>query len=182
MSGNKRSHLKFSVFIVFFFLFFIHFAGCRTEQNDYKKLIHPQFTIEHPRSWNVIPASLHYSINGPIVENYVVNFKIDYNPEANLHLNLFRETVESQNQLQNLPGYVSVEEKELDINGVPALQRVIKTDVVLAQNQQVTLMVMLTYIVKDDQFGVVFTAEVPENHYLTYRPIFNTMIQSFRFR
>ncbi len=181
MPGIKTSHLKFSAFLILCLFLFLHFAGCRTENNDYKRLTSRHFTIEHPRSWNVIPASFHYSINGPTLDNYVVNFKIDYNPEANLHLNLFRETVESQNQIQNLPGYVSIDEKELDINGVPALQRIIKTEVVL-DNQPVTLMVMLTYVVKDDQLGVVFTAEVPENHYLAYRNIFNTMIQSFRFR
>jgi hypothetical protein len=107
--------------------------------------------------------------------------KLDFNPELDLSLKLFKETVESQNQITSLPGFVAISEKELNINGVPALQRIIKTRVSLAQNEEVNLMVFLTYLIQDN-LGVVITAEVPENSYLAYTFLFDDMIQSFRFK
>jgi hypothetical protein len=156
-------------------------SACKGSPKGLRVLHAPYFSIQYPKTWKSIRADYHYSFNGPVEQNYVVNLKVDYNPEANLALNLFRETVESQNQITALPGYISITEKELNIQGVPALQRIIKTDVVLSANDQVTLMVILTYLVKD-KVGVVLTAEIPEASYLSYNLLLNDMIQSFRFK
>jgi hypothetical protein len=185
MSRNQTSYLISSVktITILFTLtvMLAHMTSCSRLPKGQRILNTPYFSIQHPSSWKAIRADNHYSLNGPIEENYVVNLKLDFNPELDLSLKLFKETVESQNQITALPGFVAISEKELNINGVPALQRIIKTRVRLAQNEEVNLMVFLTYLIQDN-LGVVITAEVPENSYLAYNLLFNDMIQSFRFK
>jgi hypothetical protein len=186
MPGNKAHYLSTNSFIVLLIVCLLLnsliISGCQRKDATVQTLKTPWFTIEHPAGWQTLRTDYHYSINGPTVDNYVVNMKLDFNPEANMKLNLFRETVESQNQITLLPGYDSIVERELLIHNQQALQRIIKTDVLLSEQEQVSLMVMLTYLVKNDQLGVVITAEVPVSMYLSYNTIFDKMIHSFRFR
>jgi hypothetical protein len=185
MSRDQTSYLTNSTRLLFnlipLLILVLSVSSCSPSQKGQRVLHTSHFSIQYPGSWKAIRADYHHSINGPIEENYVVNLKIDYNPELDLDLNLFRETVESQNQITSLPGYLSITEKELTINEIPALQRIIKTRVTLSENEEVTLMVILTYLVKEN-VGVVLTAEVPEKSYLAYNLLFDDMIRSFRFK
>lgn len=185
MSRNQTSYLinssKTLAILLFLTVLLLSMYSCSRLPKGQRILHTPYFSIQHPTSWKAVRADYHYSLNGPIEENYVVNMKLDFNPELDLSLKLFKETVESQNQITSLPGFVAISEKELNINGVPALQRIIKTRVSLAQNEEVNLMVFLTYLIQDN-LGVVITAEVPENSYLAYTFLFDDMIQSFRFK
>ena len=185
MFGNKKRYIKSCILlfprICLFFLIFV-LSSCSLSPRTHKTYHNPYFSIQYPASWRTFASELHVSINGPIEANYVVNLKIDYNLSAGMNLNLFRETVEAQNQLSSLPGFVPISENELEINGHKALQRIIKTNVVLGQKQEIALIVVLSYLVLNDQIGVVITAEIPEIAYLEYNRTVDDMINSFRFK
>lgn len=159
------------------------FSSCNKEDNQYKKFSNEYFSFTYPNDWSVDGKDNNVTLTGPIEDTYFVNIKFDFNPEINVPVDEFRRTVESQNRVELLPGFVDGGVEELKISGLDAIKHSLKTVVKPTENApNITLFVNLIYVVSDDQkIGVVITSEVPERYSLKYEDIFNKVINSFKF-
>jgi len=178
MKKRKVNLIFVSIFLVVVFL-----SSC-SKPSANKVFSNKYFTFEYPKDWSVGTNENNITVSGPIEDAYFVNVKFDFNPEVNANLIEFKKTVESQNRLELLPGFVDGGEKELTISGVPAIKHSLKTVVKPTESSpNITLFVNLIYVVSEDQkVGVVITTEVPERFNLKYEETFNNIINSFKFK
>jgi len=180
---KRKVNLKIRVIFVSILLIVVFISSC-SKPSPNKVFSNKYFTFEYPKDWSANTKENNVTVTGPIEDAYFVNVKFDFNPEVNSNLIEFKKTVESQNRLELLPGFVDGGEKELTISGIPAIKHSLKTVVKPTESAPyVTLFVNLIYIVsKDQKIGVVITTEVPERYNLKYEDIFNNIINSFRFK
>lgn len=182
MRKNKRNLEKSSI-LISFFLITIFLFSCG-KPPPYKTFSNRYFTFNYPKDWFISSSENNVTVTGPIEDAYFVNVKVDFNPEVNAPLEEFKRTVESQNRLDLLPGFVDGGEKELTISGLPAIRHSFKTVVKPTDTASyITLFVNLIYTVSENQkIGVVITTEVPENVSLKYEETFDEIISSFKFK
>jgi len=139
------------------------------------------FTCRHPKDWRISENANQLNMIGPEELGYYVNVKIDYNNNIGMNLEDFRTTVETQNNLSALPQFKDMGQNQIKIGDQPALQHNIIT-AVQAVNSPLFLYVKLIYLVKNNQLGIVITAEIPQDSLGKYENLVNEVIQSFRFK
>jgi len=180
---KKQSRVTFLILLCVF-ISLQSLGGCKKKEpilTNYKLFKNAVLSFQHPVTWVSSENGSNVTVTGPQEENYFVNMKFDYNLESNLSLDEFMKTVEDQNRITDLPGFVDGGKKNLDLIAGKAIQRSLKTIVNTAYSSNpVTLYVKLTYIVKNQKIGFVLTMEVPEKSYPRYEEIFNNMLNSFR--
>lgn len=166
------------------FMLFQSLGGCKKKEpllTNYKLFRNSVLSFQYPATWISSENGTNITVTGPQEEDYFVNMKFDYNLDANLPLEEFIKTVEDQNKISTLPGFVDGGTKKLDLIAGKAIQRSLKTLVNTTNSSTpLNLFVKLTYIVKDQKIGFVLTMEVPEKAYARYEEIFNNMLGSFR--
>lgn len=153
----------------------------KTEAGANKEYSNEFFTCLHPREWRVSENANQLNMIGPEELGYYVNVKIDYNNNIGMNLEDFQATVETQNNLSALPQFKDMGQNQIKIGDQPAIQHNIVT-AVQAVNSPLFLYVKLIYLVKNDQLGIVITAEIPQDSIGKYETLVNEIIHSFRFK
>jgi hypothetical protein len=176
MMNFKRVVCFLSIFLVICLL-----VSCGKNQQS-KKFSNRYFSFNYPKDWTLSSSENNVTVTGPIEDAYFVNVKFDFNPEIDIPVDEFKKTVEKQNRLELMPGFVNGEEKEIKVSNLDAIKHSLKTVVKPTENApNITLFVNLIYVVSEDRkVGVVITTEVPERFSLKYEKIFNEIIDSFK--
>lgn len=157
------------------------FVSCSRDpqsNSSMKQYSNHYFSIRYPQDWKVSDQQNQLSFTGPEELGYYVNVKVDYNPEVDLPLKDFQQTVESQNNLSTLPQFKDMGLVDTSINDQPAIEHSILTAIMM-ENIPLYLSVRLTYLVKD-KLGVVITAEIPQDVLGKYDKQITSMIQSIQ--